>query len=274
MNYIKPTDIFYSIILNAVLLIFIALCVIIYKKMQPMTVKRLRESIKPLVKPTNCNPFIGNFSKMRMMLAVLEDYVPYEKTICALLISWNEKGIICLKKTPKKRLQSFGEDEQESILFLKHEDKNLIGAEKMFFEMLSNWTDQTDILQKSELYQLARKNSSLVFQRMEQFVIEGKHGLRASGQMHPEKKRRHFGFLDEQRAIFTERGVREAAQLKSYQIWLQNEKHIERKLYSDAVLLNAENAIDDKDILCIAKELSKIITTAANAGNHQKSLGD
>ena len=140
--------------------------------------------------------------------------------------------------------------------------------------MLANWTDESDILQKSELYQLARQNSSLVFQRTEQFIIEGKHGLRATGQMQPEKKRRHFGFLDEQRPIFTSKGVRQAAELKSYQEWLKMQNDLDNTFWGDAVLLEAENVISDKQTLEICKALSQTIVTAANAGKQSKSLGN
>ena len=92
--------------------------------------------------------------------------------------------------------------------------------------------------------------------------------------MQPEKKRRHFGFLDEQRPIFTSKGVRQAAELKSYQAWLKMQNNIDFKLWSDAVLLEAENAISDKQILNISKALSQTIMTAANAGKQSKSLGD
>lgn len=270
----KISDIKYVIIINLISILFIYICYVVYKKFQPMTIKRMRQEIKPLIKPTNFNPFTNDFCKMRMMLAAIDDYVPAERTISSLLIHWNIKGLISLEITPKKPLKSFGEQNQESIRFITHKDKNLTGAEKFFFEMLVNWTDESDILQKSELYQLARQNSSLVFQRIEQFIIEGKHGLRATGQIQPEKKRRHFGFLDEQRTIFTSKGVRQAAELKSYQEWLKMQNNLDNKLWSDAVLLEAENGISDKQILNISKTLSQTIVTAANADKQRKSLGD
>ena len=270
----KISDIKYVVLINLISILFIYICYIIYKKRQPMTVRRMRKEIKPLIKSSDFNPFANDFSKMRMMLAAIDDYVPPERTIASLLVLWHVKGLISLEITPKKHLKSFGEQNQESIRFITRQDKNLTGAEKLFFEMLSNWTDESDILQKSELYQLARQNSSLIFQRIEQFIIEGKHGLRATGQMQPEKKRRHFGFLDEQRPIFTSKGVRQAAELKSYQAWLKMQNNIDLKLWSDAVLLEAENAISDKQILNISKALSQTIMTAANAGKQSKSLGD
>lgn len=267
-------NIIYVILINLISILLIYICYIIYKKLQPMTIKRMRQEIKPLIKPMNFNPFQNDFSKMRMMLAAIDDYVPPERTITSLLISWSTKGLISPEITPKKHLKSFGEQEQESIKFIVRNDKNLNGAEKLFFEMLANWTDESDILQKSELYQLARQNSSLVFQRTEQFIIEGKHGLRATGQMQPEKKRRHFGFLDEQRPIFTSKGVRQAAELKSYQEWLKMQNDLDNTFWGDAVLLEAENVISDKQTLEICKALSQTIVTAANAGKQSKSLGN
>lgn len=52
------------------------------------------------------------------------------------------------------------------------------------------------------------------------------------------------------------------------------QNNIDFKLWSDAVLLEAENAISDKQILNISKALSQTIMTAANAGKQSKSLGD
>ena len=270
----KISDIKYVTLSNIISLLLIYLCYIIYKKLQPMTVKRMRKEIKPLIKPINFNPFADDFSKMRMMLAAIDDYVPAERTLAALFMAWHTKDLISLQITPKKLLKSFGEQNQQSIRFITRENKNLTGAEKLFFEMLSSWTDESDILQKSELYQLARQNSSLVFQRIEQFIIEGKHGLRATGQMQPEKKRRHFGFLDEQRPIFTSKGVRQAAELKSYQQWLKMQNNLDNTFWSDAVLLEAENVISDKQTLDICKTLSQTIVIAANAGKQSKSLGE
>lgn len=266
----KINDIIFIVLINIISLLIILLCVFIWKKRQPMTVKCLRNKIKSMIKTTDSNPFIDDFCKMRMMTAVLEDYIPHERTIAALLMSWTQKSFISLEMTPKKRLKSFGNDIQESIRFISCEPNGLNGAEQMLFQMLINWTDETQILQKSELYQLARNEYNLVFQRMEQFIIQGKHGLRATGQMQPEKKRRHFGFLDEQRPIFTQKGVRQAAELKGYQQWLQSQTNITASRWRDAVLLNVTDNIDNQQILSIAKTLSKTIIMAANAGKQSK----
>lgn len=266
----KINDIIFVVLVNIISLLIILVCVFIWKKRQPMTARRLRNEIKRIVKTTDSNPFSDDFCKMRMMAAVLEDYIPYERTIAALLMSWTQKGFIALEMTPKKRLKSFGDDIQESIRFISYEPKGLNGAEQMLFQMLLNWTDETKILQKSELYQLSRSKYNLVFQRMEQFIIQGKHGLRATGQMQSEKKRRHFGFLEEQRPIFTQKGVRQAAQLKGYQQWLQSQNNISATLWRDAVLLDVVDNIDNKQLLSIAKTLSSTIITAANAGKQSK----
>lgn len=262
-------DIILAVIINIVLLIIIISVVFIWQKRQPMTAKKLRRQVKSKIELTQENPFKDDFCRTRMMLAVIEEYVPHDRTIAALLVDWTQKGWICLEKTPKKRLKSFGESEQESIRFINY-NPELSGAELMLFEMLAKWADDTDILQKSELYQLARQEYKLVLQRMEQFIIQGKHLLRSKGEMQPEQKRRHFGFVDEQRAIFTSRGVREAAQLLGYQNWLRTQDEVDSKLWRDAILLESENCISDKQMLSMAKIISQTIISAANAGSQSK----
>ena len=53
---------------------------------------------------------------------------------------------------------------------------------------------------------------------------------------------------------------------------MQND--LDSTFWGDAVLLEAENVISDKQTLEICKALSQTIVTAANAGKQSKSLGN
>lgn len=259
-----------TVLLNFISILVIALIVVIWRAKQPMTAKKLIRTVKKLVKPTQHDPYKDDFCKKRMMLEFLEQDASNERTICSLLIDWYNKKYISLEKTPKKKLKSFGEENQNSIVFLNRIPKMNDGAEKMLFDCLSDLADETDILQESELYQTVRSNHTIILQRIEQFEVQGKHSLRASGDIEDEKKSKHFGLDDSRRTIFTQKGIRNATELLGYKEWVKESKDLDKILWYDAVLLEAEYLITDNQLLLIAKSISKAIVSAVKAGEESQ----
>ena len=178
-----------------------------------MTDEKLRKTAEKSAIPTETAPLNDDFVHMHAMLSALDGGVPDERTVTALLLGWALDGQIILCETKKKRLKSFGAAQQATILFPGGPGASfrpaVSGAEGLLLGLLYGWADETATVQESELYNLAREYHDAVQGRLEQFRTQGRHGLRALGAMLPEKKTRKFGFVDENRPIYTPRGVRE-----------------------------------------------------------------
>lgn len=267
-------NILYAVLLNGFMLLIILLIVFLIKKNEAMTAKHLQRIISKKIDIAKENPFKDDFCKTRMMLAVLENKVPHERTLASILLYWTQKNYINLEITPKKRLQSFGDANQETIIFCC-ENPKLQGAEKLLFETLYSFADETLTIQKSELYQISRKQYDIIFQRIEQFISQGKYALLSSGEMYKEKKSQRFGFLNEQRYLFTQKGIRKASQLKGYQLWLKQQTQLDENFWRDAVLLNSYECIKNNKNLSIAISIANNIILGANSGkqsNIKKTL--
>ena len=255
--------------LNAVLLAIIVGLFWLWRAKQPMTAVRLRREAAKQAKPTDTAPLGGDFCRMQAMLEALDDGLPETRAVAALLCGWAADGTITLSRTEKKRLKSFGDDMQATITFPGDEehpfspDSN--GAEGKLLGLLYGWTDETATLQASEIYNQARAYPEAVKGRLDQFAIQGKHSLRATGAMQPEKKTCRFGFVDEHRSIYTPRGVREAATLLGYRAWLRQQDSLPPEKWRDAVLLDASQAVD-AETLDLAQTLAKSLTSGAQAG--------
>ena len=264
-----------AVVLNAGLLAVIAAFVWLWRKRQPMTGARLRKAAEKTAQPVQDAPFGGDFVKMRAMLAALEDSVPDERTVTALLTGWAAAGQVSVCETEKKRLKSFGAERQATLCFPGDEEHPFRagggGAEGLLLALLYGWADETASLQESELYNLAREYHDAVHGRLEQFRTQGKHSLRAAGAMLPEKKKRHLGFVDENRPIYTPRGVREAANLLGYRAWLGAQDILPPEAWRDAVLLNVPQAVDN-ELLRLAQALAKAFVGGANAGEKVKHV--
>lgn len=264
-----------AVVLNAGLLAVIAAFVWLWRRRQPMTGARLRKAAEKTAQPVQDAPFGGDFVKMRAMLAALEDSVPDERTVTALLTGWAAAGQVSVCETEKKRLKSFGAEQQATLCFPGDEEHPFRpsgeGAEGLLLALLYGWADETATLQESELYNLAREYHDAVHGRLEQFRTQGKHSLRAAGAMLPEKKKRHLGFVDENRPIYTPRGVREAANLLGYRAWLGAQDTLPPEAWRDAVLLNVPQAVDN-ELLRLAQALAKAFVGGANAGEKVKHV--
>lgn len=255
--------------LNAVLLVVLVLVWKLVRHRQPMTGARLRRETQAVHTATGQAPFGGDFCRMRAMLSVLEDGIPDERTVTALLLGWMSEGQLTLCKTEKKRLKSFGAAQQVTIRFPSDAETPFPprgeGAEGMLLRLLQGWTDETAILQESELYHCARQYYSAVHDRLEQLDIQGRHGLRAAGEMMPEKKKRYLGFVDDRRPIYTPRGAREAAALRGYQQWLCAQTVLPQTLWRDAVLCDCAQAVAEEPLM-LAQAMARALLGGAKAG--------
>lgn len=255
--------------INAVLLAVIVALFRLWRVRQPMTAARLRREAANQVKPVDAVPLEGDFCRMQAMLEALDESLTDTRAVAALLCGWAADGTITLSRTEKKRLKSFGDAMQATITFPGDEEHpfapNSNGAEGKLLGLLYGWTDETATLQASEIYNQARAYPEAVKGRLDQFSFQGKHSLRATGAMQPEKKTRRFGFVDERRSIYTPRGVREAAALLGYRAWLGQQDSLPPEKWRDAVLLGASQAVD-ADVLDLAQTLAKALTGGAQAG--------
>ena len=272
-------SVFAAILLNAVLLAVIVFLLRLWRKRQPMTGARLRKAAEKAAQPVPEAPFAGNFVRMRALLEALDGNVPDERTVTALLLGWAAEGQIRLCETDKKRLKSFGAERQATVCFPGDEEHPFTpageGAEALLLGLLYGWADETATLQESELYNLAREYDGAVRGRLEQFRTQGKHGLRAAGAMLPEKKTRRFGFVDENRPVYTPRGVREAAKLLGYRTWLRTQDTLPPGKWRDAALLHGTQgipqAVEEKQFR-LAQTLAKALTGGAKAGEKIKHV--
>lgn len=268
-------DILGMIALNAGLLAVIMLLVRLVRHRQPMTGGRLRRETGKTHTATEEAPFGGDFCRMRTMLSVLEGGVSGEHTVTALLLGWAAEGQLTLCQTEKKRLKSFGAAQQATICFPGDEEKPFVsvgeGAEGMLLRLLHGWTDESEMLQESELYNCARRHHSAVRDHLEQLDIQGRHGLRAAGEMMPENKRRYLGFVDDQRPLYTNRGVREAVQLRGYRAWLCVQTVLPRAQWRDAVLCGYTQAVEPAQ-LALAQAMTRAILGGAKAGEKVKQV--
>lgn len=255
--------------INAVLLAVIVGLYRLWRRRQPMTAARLRREAAGQAVPADGAPLGGDFSRQLAMLEVLDEGVPAERAVSALLCGWAAEGTILLSRTEKKKLKSFGDEMQATITFPGDEDTPFSphkdGAEGMLIGLLYGWADETATLQASELYNQARAYYEAVLGRLEQLMLQGRHGLRAAGAMQPEKKTRRFGFVDERRPIYTPRGVREAAALLGYRAWLEQQDSLPPEKWRDAVLLDAPRAVDAQT-LDLAQALAQALISGARAG--------
>lgn len=191
--------------INVVLLAVIVALFRLWRVRQPMTAARLRREAANQAKPIDAAPLEGDFCRMQAMLEALDESLTDTRAVAALLCGWAADGTTILSRTEKKRLKSFGDAMQATITFPGDEEHPFTpssnGAEGKLLGLLYGWTDETATLQASEIYNQARAYPEAVKGRLDQFSLQGKHSLRATGAMQPEKKTRRFGFVDERRSI-------------------------------------------------------------------------
>lgn len=207
---------------NAVCLLLIVLAVAIWRAREPMAPPKLRRTLRRRLQgQSDVPPFNGSLSMTLCVMDDLELPAGESALVRALLIRWVQSGRVCIRTTAKRKLESFGADLQATLVFTDSAAVPPEGAEGLLFDTLQGWAGEDGALQESTLYNFARAQAAVVRSRLMQFWAEGKHALRARGAAFPEPKKRRFGFLDERRTIYTERGVREAGALLDYRAYLQ-----------------------------------------------------
>ena len=274
-SQVTPATLLATVGLNALLLLLIVLVVWLWRRRQPMTDVKLRHMVGKLQKKRAAAwdgtvPFGGDFSRMRAMQETLADGLPASRTVTALLLGWVAQKQVSLCESPKKHLQSFGDPMQATLCFQLDRDTGK-GAEGLLLSLLYGWADETATLQKSEIYSHARTYYDAVDGRLRQIELQGRHGLRAAGEMQPEQKTRRFGFLDEHRQLYTPRGVREAVNLCRYRAWLDQQPQLAPEQWRDAALLGCTNGIDETQ-LTLAQALADALVDGARAGHKIHSL--
>lgn len=201
---------------NLLCILLIVLIAVLWRRHEPMTPERLRRTLqRRTAEQQTAPPFDRDLSMNLCVLRDLDLEVREENLFCALLTRWTQAGYIRLAETDKRRFESFGVKRQATLVFLPSATVPA-GAEGLLFSMLHQWAGEQGDLQESILYNCSREAHAAVYHRLEQFFAEGTHRLRAYGATYQEAKKRRFGFLDQQRTIYTARGVREAGWLLDY----------------------------------------------------------
>ena len=260
IDFMKLQSIGAVIGINCILLALIFWVAHLIRKRQPLTASRLRREARKHIQVIEQPPFHGDFCRIYVILSALEGNIPNERLIAGLLAGWAAEEQILLCEMEKKRLKSFGDEQQATICFPGDEDHpfqpNASGAEGLLLGLLYGWADETATLQQSELYNFAREYHHAVTGRLEQFGTQGRHGLRAGGAIQPESKKK---------PIYTMRGVREAGQVLGYQQWLCTQKELPPGKWRDGILFGCQPA---GEIPRLAMALAKSMVSGMNAGKH------
>ncbi len=268
---ITMQDILATVALNGFLLAVIVLAVWMWRRRRPMTKEKLRRVLAHGTKPTDAAPLDGDFCCMLELERALHDSGAPLIAVTALLLGWAAEGKITLCETEKKRFKSYGDAVQATIQFPDSEDEPFAppqdGAEGLLLSLLYGWADETATLQESELYNDAREYHEAVFARLEQLSVQGRHGLRAAGVVELEQKTRKFGFADAHRTLYTPRGVRTAAQMKGYRMWMDKQSSLPPEKWRDAALLGAFEQIDNVQFE-LAESIADALINGAMAGEN------
>lgn len=262
---------FWVVGVNLLCLLVLVFAVVLWRRHEPMTAARLRASLaKKKLAPAAQLPFAGSIGMTLCVLSDLELPVSDEQLVQGLLVRWAQEGKLRLIETDKKKLESFGADRQATIVFAEDAQRSADGAENLLFGLLHDWAGESGAVQESVLYSLARAQHDTAANRLEQFLTEGKHALRASGAVYPEKKHRRFGFLDERRTIYTPRGEREAAALLGYRERLRTVETWTVEEIPHAIVFGLRHEPEGEDVR-LAERLAKAFVGGARAGTQAAS---
>lgn len=254
--------------INAALLAVIGLVWAVWNSRRPMTAGRLRKVLRwEQVPPAQVLPCGGKLGPAAALLRAAGEGGGADALLAALLLRWRQEGRIALCMAPKKKLRSFGADEQPQLTFLENSVR-LEGAQAHVFEMLRGWAVIDGTMQQSELYQAARADAAAVENRMTQLRQEGVRALREMGGSLLEGKMTRLGFSRAARELYTAKGIRLARELAGYQKFARSESGLTADAAVMAVLVGAPEAAGPDAALCGA--LAKAILDGAEAGAHVK----
>ena len=237
----------------------------IWNSRRPMTAGRLRRTLHWEKLPAqNALPCGGHLGAAAALLRAAGQGGDDRAWLAALLLRWTQAGCLTLRVAPKKKLRSFGEDEQAEVTFTDM-PTGLTTAERGLFETLRGWADADGTLQRSELYQAARADAAALQNRMTQLRHEGVRALRELGGAYLEGKKTKFGFSRDEREIYTAKGVRLARGLAGFQKFARAQDSLTGEAAVFAVLTGASDAAGPQAAL--ADVLAQAVLDGAAAGN-------
>lgn len=182
----------------------------------PMTAAKLRQTVEwDKIAPKNEVPCGGDFGAMAALLRALEQGGSAGDLVRGYLVQWERAGAILVGQGTKKKLRSFGDDIQAELSFPEELPK-ISGAAGLLYQRIYSWLPEDGTMQRSELYQAARQDAEALGNILRQLVQEGQRSLREMGGSMLENKKAKMGFSEEAREIYTEKGVRLAAETAAY----------------------------------------------------------
>lgn len=262
---IKMRELGAILAINGVLLGILALIWAVWNSRRPMTAGRLRKVLHWERLPASAElPCRGDLGAAAALLRAAGQGGDDRALLAAVLTRWEREGRIALTVAPKKRLRSFGEDEQAELRVLEC-SLRLPAAEAGLFDMIAGWTPD-GTLQRSELYGAARADSAEVCSRVTQLRQSGVRALREMGGAFEEGKTAKFGFSREAREIYTTKGVRLARGLAGFRKYAADAGRLTGAAAEMAVLTGVPQAAGPAAAL--ADALAAALLDGAQAGGH------
>lgn len=212
----------------------------------PVTEAKLRRMVKADAVPArDVLPCGGDLGATGALLRALDLGGQPRDLIRALMVDWTQQKAIFTRLSPKKKLRSFGADVQLELSF-PEECPELTGAAALLYDTIRGWADADGTLQQSELYQAARNDAQRVDNIVLQLVHEGRRSLRDKGGCAPEAKKSKFGLSDENRELYTPKGIRLARDTAAFVHFASSDLRGQA-----AILAAAAGKIEGNDPACV-----------------------
>lgn len=209
------------ILLNLLVLGLIGLVIWFFRRRGPVTESKLRRLVKPdAVPPRDILPCGGDFAPAADLLRVLGLGGGARDLLRAVMAGWVQQGAVCVRTAPKKKLRAFGADVQLE-LSLAEDAQIADGAAGLLYAELRSWLDADGTLQQSELYQAARSHAQRVDNILRQMTQENRRALRDKGGCMPEAGKAKFGFAEDNRELYTPKGIRLARETAAFVQFVQ-----------------------------------------------------
>lgn len=236
------------ILANLLAIGVIVLVVWFFRSRGPVTESKLRRLVKPdTIPPRDVLPCGGDLGATAALLRALDLGGTPRDLIRALMVDWLQQKAIFIHPAAKKKLRSFGADVQLELTF-PEEIPKMDGAAALLYDTVRAWADEDGCLQQSELYQAARNDAQRVDNIMRQLVHEGRRALREMGGCTPERKKSKFGLSDDNRELYTPKGIRLARDTASFAKYAAKAPDVRGQA---AVLGTAAGCIRSTDPACV-----------------------
>lgn len=212
----------------------------------PVTESKLRRMVKADAVPArDVLPCGGDLGATGALLRALDLGGQPRDLIRALMVDWVQQKAVFTRSSPKKKLRSFGADVQLELYF-PEESPALSGAAALLYDAVRSWAEEDGSLQQSELYQAARNDAQRVDNIVLQLVHEGRRSLRDKGGCAPESKKSKFGLSDDNRELYTPKGIRLARETAAFVHFASSDL-----CGQAAVLAAAAGKIEQNDPACV-----------------------